>query len=58
MKNMASKWAQLTIGIWILISPWLLGFASITIMKWSSLLAGLAIILLNAWQIFGEKRSS
>ncbi|MBU6500593.1 MAG: SPW repeat protein [Patescibacteria group bacterium] len=55
---MISNWARLAIGFWILISPWLLGFSSITIMKWSNLIAGLIIIILNVWQIFGEKRSS
>jgi len=49
------RWTQLIIGAWILISPWLLGFSSITIMKWSNLLCGLAIVLINAWIIFGTK---
>jgi hypothetical protein len=48
-------WAALIIGIWVLISPWLLGFADISLMKWSNVACGTAIILMNAWSIFGEK---
>lgn len=55
MLSMVANWTQLVLGIWILISPWLLGFANISLMKWSNLLAGLIIILMNAWIIVGEK---
>jgi len=49
------QWVALLIGVWILASPWLLGFADISLMKWSNLAAGTAIILMNAWEIFGER---
>jgi len=40
-----------------MVSPWLLGFSSITIMKWSDLLCGLALVVVNAWSLakVGEK---
>jgi len=50
-----ANWIELGLGLWVLVSPWLLGFASISIMKWSNLLVGLVLVLLNAWIIFGEK---
>lgn len=40
-----------------MISPWLLGFSSISLMKWSNLLIGLIIVLINVWIIFGEKKT-
>ncbi|GEM_PF-677800 len=49
------QWIQLAIGIWILVSPWLLGFSSISIMMWSNLAAGIILILINLWSIFGEE---
>ena len=52
---MAANWIQLFLGIWILISPWLLGFSSITVMMWSNLVIGVAFILINLWIIFGGK---
>ena len=48
------NYIQLVLGIWILLSPWLLGFSSISIMTWSNLIAGIIIILINVWAIFGE----
>lgn len=53
---MAANWAQLVLGIWLMVSPWLLGFSSISLMKWNNLLAGLIIVLINVWIIFGEKK--
>jgi hypothetical protein len=49
------RWTVLIIGIWVLVSPWLLGFADISIMKWSNLVCGAAIILVSVWEIFGER---
>ena len=47
-------WIQLGIGAWIFLSPWLLGFSSISVMKWSNVAAGAALILINLWIIFGS----
>jgi len=52
---MTANWVQLILGAWLMISPWLLGFSSISLMKWSNLLVGLIIVLVNVWIIFGEK---
>jgi hypothetical protein len=52
---MTVHWVQLFLGGWILISPWLLGFSSISVMKWSNLIIGVAFILINVWIIFGGK---
>ncbi len=53
---MAANWTQLVLGVWLMISPWLLGFSSISLMKWSNLLTGLMLVLVNVWIIFGEKK--
>jgi len=52
---MARNWTELVLGFWIMLSPWLLGFSSIAIMKWSNVLCGLAFILINAWMLFGKE---
>ncbi|HUX35809.1 MAG TPA: SPW repeat protein [Candidatus Paceibacterota bacterium] len=54
MSSVARNYTQLVLGIWILLSPWLLGFSSISIMTWSNLLAGIILILTSVWAIFGE----
>lgn len=42
-------------GIYLIISPWLLGFNGINLAKWSSVLVGLVLSVFFAWEIFGEK---
>jgi hypothetical protein len=51
---MSKFWAQLVIGLWILLSPWLLGFSDIFIMKWSNVLCGLALVVMSGWEILGK----
>ncbi|MEK9180300.1 MAG: SPW repeat protein [Patescibacteria group bacterium] len=55
LKEMSSNWFQLALGAWIMFSPWILGFSSITVMKWSNLIVGIVLVLINVWAIFGEK---
>jgi hypothetical protein len=55
---MTANWTELTLGIWLIVSPWLLGFSSISVMKWSNLMVGLLLVLINVWIIFGKKRAS
>jgi hypothetical protein len=50
----SSRWWELALGVWVMLSPWLLGFSGISVMMWGNLLAGLAIVLVNIWQIFGR----
>ena len=45
---------QIVLGIWILVSPWILGYASFTPALWSSIISGSAVALLGLWGLFGE----
>ncbi len=53
---MTANWIQVGLGVWLILSPWLLQFSSISIMKWNNLLVGLVLVLVNIRIIFGEKR--
>ncbi len=44
---------QVVLGFWILVSPWLLGFSGASPMKWSNVILGTTILLVNLWAIFG-----
>ncbi len=46
---------QLAVALWVLISPWVLGFASVTLALWSSVLAGAAMGLVVLWQVYGKE---
>lgn len=49
-----ANWIEMGIGVWILISPWILGFSDIAIAKWSNVIMGLVLIVVNAWIVFDE----
>jgi VIT1/CCC1 family predicted Fe2+/Mn2+ transporter len=52
---MKREWVGLVLGAWILISPWVFGTAAIGFMKWSNVLVGLALVIMNAWKIFSKE---
>lgn len=42
------------LGLWILVSPWILGFSDISLMRWSNVLIGTAIFLISVWKVFDK----
>lgn len=45
---------ELTLGALILIAPWLLGFSDVPLARWTDVLCGLALVLINIWSLFGS----
>lgn len=54
---MAGEWVRLVLGVWVLLSPWILGLNQISVIMWSNLAVGVALILMSLWRIFGETRA-
>ncbi|MEK7146638.1 MAG: SPW repeat protein [Patescibacteria group bacterium] len=50
-----NNWIQLILAVWVFVSPWALGFYEINLALWSNLIAGIAIVVLNLWLIYGEE---
>lgn len=46
----------IVIGIWIFISPWILGFASLPAPLWSNIIAGLILIIIGIYALSVEER--
>ncbi|MBI4993473.1 SPW repeat protein [Candidatus Wolfebacteria bacterium] len=51
-------WFLLVLGLWILISPWALGFSSFNTAMWSNVASGLLISVCALWGLFGCKSCS
>ncbi len=51
-------WVILVLGLWILISPWILGFAAFAPAMWSNVISGVLIIICSLWNLFGGKYSA
>jgi hypothetical protein len=43
---------NLLVGIWLIISPWVLGFSSTTQATWSTVIAGIIVAVLGAIRFF------
>jgi hypothetical protein len=56
MKNL--NWVQLVLGLWVLVSPYILGFSDISTALWSNVIVGIAIMISALWQLFGAKPSA
>jgi len=52
------NWAILVLGVWVVISPWVLGFSAFAPALWSNVIAGVLVAILALWQLFGNKVSS
>jgi hypothetical protein len=49
-------WTNVILGVWVLISPWLLGFSASAGALWSAVILGLAVIAVSAWALYQPKR--
>lgn len=54
---MTFNWFQLILGLWVVISPWILGFYGNSPGLWSNVIAGVLIIIFSLWALFGGKTS-
>jgi hypothetical protein len=50
------KWlprAEIVVGIWLITSPWIIGFYKFTPALWSSIISGACVGLIGLWKMFG-----
>jgi len=45
-------WANGVLGVWLVASPWILGFAALTTAVWNHVVVGLLIVALAAWELW------
>jgi hypothetical protein len=50
-----THWIMLVFGLWMIISPWVLGAAT-SPLKWSNIIVGLITTLLAFWGLFREEK--
>ncbi|OGY68244.1 MAG: hypothetical protein A2214_00750 [Candidatus Harrisonbacteria bacterium RIFOXYA1_FULL_48_8] len=49
------NWAEFAFGVWVLASPWILGYWKITSALWSQVVVGVLLMLLSLWEIVGTE---
>jgi hypothetical protein len=45
-------WVNGVLGVWVVVSPWILGFAALTAAVWNHVVVGLLIVALAAWELW------
>ncbi|NLS01916.1 SPW repeat protein [Rhizobium sp. P32RR-XVIII] len=46
------EWANLVLGLWLIVSPWLLGFAANANAMWTSVVMGVLIGAVSLWAVW------
>lgn len=44
-------WFQLILGVWLIIAPWLLGFAAIGTAAWTAWIVGIFVVVIAVWKV-------
>jgi hypothetical protein len=53
--RVAEEWAMVALGVWLVLSPWLLGFGPETTAAWNSVVVGMVIGVLALWAAMGQR---
>lgn len=51
------EWINMAFGIWMLVSPWVLGFPASTALRWNAVITGTVVAGLAAWVLILERGS-
>jgi heme/copper-type cytochrome/quinol oxidase subunit 3 len=49
------EWTESVLGLWLIVSPWAMGFAALNGARLTAVLTGIAIAALALWTLFTDK---
>lgn len=55
-RSFIPEWINLLLGIWLFISPWVLGFAGLTASAWTSWILGILVVIAAIWALMEVQR--
>ena len=50
-------WANGVLGVWLVVSPWILGFSALTAALWNHIVVGVLIVALAAWELWEVRQT-
>lgn len=50
------EWASLIVGLWLIASPWLLGFSTSSNPMWTHVVLGVLVTALAIWAVWDERQ--
>jgi hypothetical protein len=52
------EWVNILLGLWLVISPWVLNFTHVTVFTWNAVAAGAIVLTLSAWALLTAPEST
>lgn len=52
------EWANMVIGLWLIVSPWLLGFMGNVNAMWTHVILGVLVAAIAAWAVWDYRHHS
>jgi hypothetical protein len=49
------EWVNLVLGLWLIISPFALGFSTVAAAAWSAIVAGVLVAIFAAWALYNKE---
>lgn len=46
------EWSNAVVGLWVAVSPWVLGFSGLTTATWNAVIAGILVLCLAGWDLY------
>lgn len=50
------EWVNMVLGIWLVVAPWLLDFATNANAMWTHVVVGLLVAAISAWALWDERQ--
>ncbi len=44
-----NHWTLVVLGLWLILSPWILGFSALNLAAWNSVLIGVLVVIFSLW---------
>jgi hypothetical protein len=52
---MVEDWIEMVIGALLILAPWVFGFAAVPLAKWTDMLAGAVLVVMNLAAMYGRR---
>lgn len=49
------EWSSVALGVWLVVSPWVLGFSMMAAATWNAVVVGIAVAALALWALGTDK---
>jgi len=56
MKMKWNNWLTIVLAVWLLISPWVLGFYGLNLVVWNNLLVGSLTVIFVLWNFSDSQK--